>query len=138
MPVAVAHNATPEGHAALWAALAWARVHGTSVLVLHVEETTSGSTRDTHASETGVHGVEREVAELLAAETEAPPEWRVVSTVSGGDVASALLDLVAEHGADLLVLGSRRRSAVGKLVMGSTVQRTLLDSTVPVLVVKAD
>lgn len=46
-------------------------------------------------------------------------------------------DLVMEHGADTLVLGSRRRTAVGKLMMGSTVQRVLLDSPVPVLVVKA-
>lgn len=55
----------------------------------------------------------------------------------GGDPAGALVDLVADVGAGMLVIGSKRRSAVGKFLMGSTVQRVLLDSPVPVLVVKA-
>ncbi|MET0318785.1 MAG: universal stress protein, partial [Rhodococcus fascians] len=55
----------------------------------------------------------------------------------GGDPAGAIVDLVADTGAELLVIGSKRRSAVGKFLMGSTVQRVLLDSPVPVLVVKA-
>lgn len=136
MAVAVAHHSTPAGHAALHAALDWAAVHQTSLLVLHVEETGRGDTRDTQANPAGVREVEREVAQLIQP-LDTTPHWSVVSTVSGGDVGSALLDLVMEHGADTLVLGSRRRSAVGKLMMGSTVQRVLLDSPVPVLVVKA-
>lgn len=136
MSVAVAHQSTPAGQVALRAAVEWAAAHRTSLVVLHVEETSPGDTRDTQANPVGVREVEQEVEQLLAQLSGGPPEWRVVSTASGGDVASALLDLVMEHGADTLVLGARRRSAVGKLVMGSTVQRVLLDSPVPVLVVK--
>ena len=40
-------------------------------------------------------------------------------------------------GADLLVIGARRRSPVGKAFLGSVTQEVLLDSAVPVLVVKA-
>lgn len=48
--------------------------------------------------------------------------------------------LVAEQslGAELIVLGLRRRSRVGKLIMGSHAQRILLDAGCAVLTVKAD
>ncbi|QDO88815.1 universal stress protein [Ornithinimicrobium ciconiae] len=136
MPVAVAHHSTPAGQAAVRAALDWAAVHQTSVLVLHVEGTGSGDTRDTQANPAGVREAEQDLTEITQQLTGTVPDWTVVSTASGGDIASALLDLVVEHGADVLVIGSRRRSAVGKLMMGSTVQRVLLDSPVPVLVIK--
>ena len=45
--------------------------------------------------------------------------------------------LADEVGASLLVLGAKRRTPVGKLLLGSMVQRVLLDAQIPVLVVKA-
>jgi nucleotide-binding universal stress UspA family protein len=38
----------------------------------------------------------------------------------------------------LLVVGVRKRSAIGKAVLGSIAQRLILDATVPVLSVKAN
>ena len=55
----------------------------------------------------------------------------------GFDTAEALLDLAEEVDASLLVIGSRHRTRVGKLLLGSTVQRVLLEAQLPVLVVKA-
>ena len=51
------------------------------------------------------------------------------------DVNRAFERLAEKHGATRLVIGLRRRSAVGKLVLGSVSQRILLDATVPVLAV---
>ena len=54
----------------------------------------------------------------------------------GVDPAEAVLAVLERVRADLLVVGLRRRSPVGKLIMGSTSQRLLLDSPVAVLAVK--
>ncbi|RAF01774.1 universal stress protein, partial [Burkholderia multivorans] len=52
--------------------------------------------------------------------------------------AEAVLDELEERD-DIarLVIGMKRRSRVGKALMGSVSQRLLLDSPVPVLAVKA-
>jgi hypothetical protein len=51
--------------------------------------------------------------------------------------ADEILAAVDAHAADLIILGVRRRSAVGKLILGSTAQRVLLEAACPVLAVKA-
>jgi nucleotide-binding universal stress UspA family protein len=53
------------------------------------------------------------------------------------DLVETLLSVADEVDATVLVLGLRRRTAVGKLLMGSNAQRILLQSERPVLAVKA-
>ena len=53
----------------------------------------------------------------------------------GVDVGDQILEVV-EVGAGLLVIGMRRRSPVGKLLLGSLAQRLLMDCPVPILAVK--
>ena len=50
--------------------------------------------------------------------------------------ADTLLSLVDEIDADLLVIGARRRSPVGKAILGSVAQKLILEANLPVLVVK--
>ncbi len=45
--------------------------------------------------------------------------------------------MVARLDTELLVIGARRRSPVGKLFLGSVTQSIILHADVPVLVVKA-
>lgn len=54
----------------------------------------------------------------------------------GTDIADQILEVVNEVAANVLVIGIRHRSAIGKMLMGSVAQRLLLDSEVPVYAVK--
>jgi nucleotide-binding universal stress UspA family protein len=63
--------------------------------------------------------------------------WTLHQPVRGRDAAEEVLQAAEESRADLVVIGLRHRSPVGKLIMGSTAQRVLLDARCPVLAVKA-
>jgi len=55
------------------------------------------------------------------------------------DEVEQVLKVVEDHPqVTLLVVGVRKRSPIGKVVLGSIPQRLILDATVPVLSVKAD
>ncbi len=53
-------------------------------------------------------------------------------------VGTAIVEFAADVDADRLVVGGRRRSAVGKVVFGSTAQSLLLDAPCPVTFVRED
>lgn len=54
------------------------------------------------------------------------------------DPVETVLDAITSHpDVSRLVVGLRRRSPIGKAVLGSVAQRLLLESPVPVLAVKA-
>ncbi len=52
------------------------------------------------------------------------------------DVGAEVVRVAQERDAELVVVGVRHRSPVGKALMGSVSQRVLLDATCPVLAVK--
>ncbi len=56
--------------------------------------------------------------------------------VRGNDPADDLLEVAKERDASLIVIGVRRRSPVGKLLLGSNSQTILLNAECPVLAVK--
>ena len=61
---------------------------------------------------------------------------RVRRTREVRDQSTGVIKVAAEVDATLVVLGIRRRTPVGKLLMGSVAQRVLLDAECPVLAVK--
>jgi nucleotide-binding universal stress UspA family protein len=55
----------------------------------------------------------------------------------GNDPTEDLIDVAEAEQAALIVIGLRRRSPVGKLLLGSNAQQILLTADCPVLAVKA-
>lgn len=65
-------------------------------------------------------------------------EHEVRQLVRGNEPAEDLIAVAHESNAEFIVIGLRRRTPVGKLILGSNAQRILLDAACPVLAVKAD
>ena len=63
---------------------------------------------------------------------------RCASWSAATSPAEDLIGVAEEEAADFIVIGLRRRSPVGKLILGSNAQRILLDASCPVLAVKAE
>ena len=127
MGIVVGYLATPEGRAALGAAIEEARQRDTRVVVVV-------STRP-DAPEEQRNALEADLEQVRADLASAGVDHEV-RLLSGGDVADDLILTAEEVGAQLVVLGLRRRSPVGKLILGSKAQRVLFDAPCPVLTVK--
>ena len=54
------------------------------------------------------------------------------------EVADDLIEAASDGAVDLIVIGLRRRTPIGKLILGSNAQRILLDAPCPVIAVKAE
>jgi nucleotide-binding universal stress UspA family protein len=63
-------------------------------------------------------------------------DHEVIHAIRGREASEEILSVARDRRAELIVVGLRRRSAVGKLIMGSTGQRVLLEAACPVLAVK--
>lgn len=129
MTVLLAYIPTAEGEAALHAALAEAGRRKTDVVVINV-------TRPAEPDGEG-HSEEQELDAVAAQFEKAGIGVTVRQLPSGVQAAEAVLAAAAELSPELVVLGLRRRSAIGKLIIGSTAQRILLGVDCPVLAVKA-
>jgi nucleotide-binding universal stress UspA family protein len=127
--VVVAYVPRPEGRAALARGIAEARLRATRLVVVNA---TRG---DALVDERFVQGDAR--TELAAELAQAPVPAELRQLIDGRDIAQQLEDVALETGADLLVIGLRRRSPVGKLILGSAASRILLSVSIPVLAVKA-
>jgi nucleotide-binding universal stress UspA family protein len=64
-------------------------------------------------------------------------EFDIRQVLGAGDAAEEIIELAERADVSLVVIGLRRRTAVGKLIMGSAAQRILLGAGCPVLAVKS-
>lgn len=64
-------------------------------------------------------------------------EFTVAEPSPEGQIAERLLEVAESEGAEAIVVGLRRRSPTGKLLLGFNAQRILLDAACPVHAVKA-
>ena len=117
--IVVGYSSAPEGRAALSRALDEARIRNSKLVVVHASP-------------------DEELAALKAelAATGIPHSIRAGD--AGIEPAEQLINVAESEGADFIIIGLRRRSPVGKRLLGSNAQRILLDASCPVLAVKAE
>jgi nucleotide-binding universal stress UspA family protein len=130
MTILVAYVPRPEGQAALEKGIELAKERDEFLIV--VNATPGGSGDD--PSRADAQDVER--VEQLISVSGIKAEFK--QFVRGKNAVEELDDLVASSNASMLVIGLRRRTAVGKLIMGSMAQEILMNISCPILAVKAD
>jgi nucleotide-binding universal stress UspA family protein len=131
MNIVTGFRPSTEGRAAVDRAIEEARLRGGTVLIVH-----------------SMHGGERDELERLMTYRERFEELRaeleasgvaheLIEYARGNSPAQDLLAVARERDAELIVIGVRHRSPVGKLVLGSTAQEVLLEADCAVLAVKS-
>jgi nucleotide-binding universal stress UspA family protein len=129
MSIVVGYIPTPEGETALARAIAEAQLRNDRLLVIN-------SSRGDALVDPRY--VQQEEAATLEQRLQASGvEYSLLQQLRGMDAADEVLAAAEEHGADLIVIGLRKRTPVGKMIMGSTSQRVLLQADCAVLAVKA-
>jgi nucleotide-binding universal stress UspA family protein len=132
MSIVVGYVPTKEGRAALRRAAEEAQLRESKLVVVNSQR----GGRDFDGEEA------RRFEELLGQVQhdldERGVEHEVRTLVRGNDPSEDLIEAAEESDAEFIVIGLRRRTPVGKLILGSNAQRILLDASCPVLAVKAD
>lgn len=129
MAIVVGYLATAEGRAALEAAVRESHLRSERIVVV------------VSARQDEPPAQRAEVEQALAAvdrQLDSDGVEHEIRLLDGGDVADDLIGTAEETGAHLVVIGLRRRSPVGKLILGANAQRVLFDAPCPVLTVKPD
>ena len=129
MAIVVGYLATAEGRAALEAAVRESQLRSERVVVVV-------STRQDEPQAQRAE-VEQALAQVDR-QLDSDGIDHEIRLLDGGDVADDLIATAEDTDAHLVVIGLRRRSPVGKLILGANAQRVLFDAPCPVLTVKPD
>ncbi|WP_183092840.1 universal stress protein [Nocardioides stalactiti] len=117
--VLIGYVPKPEGDAALLAGIEEARLRGARAVVA-----------------LGGGGTESDLGEVRDLLDHSGVDHEIAVLDPFLEVSDGLVALAEDLDADVIVIGLRRRSPVGKLILGSNAQRVMLDAPCPVLTVK--
>lgn len=129
MTILVAYAPRPEGQAALDKGMEIAKRRQERLVVVNA---TPGGVQD-DPSRADAQDVER--IENLLAESGLDAEFK--QFIRSKTAVTEIEDLVSSLQVSLLIIGLRKRSPLGKLILGSVAQEILLSVPCPVLAVKA-
>jgi nucleotide-binding universal stress UspA family protein len=129
--IVVGYVPKAEGKAALLRAVEEAKLRNLKLVVVN------SNRGGRELSETENSEIEQQLDEVRDELKHAGVEHEVRHFVRGLEPAEDLISIAGEVEAELIVIGLRRRTPVGKLILGSNAQKILLDATCPVLAVKA-
>jgi nucleotide-binding universal stress UspA family protein len=128
MTVLVGYIPTAEGGAALQLAIREATLRGTSIEIVNVA---------LHANFADVtFADEKDLDVVVERLDEAGITHHVTQLTDVADIAGAILEVAEAIGAELIVVGLRRKSPLGMALLGSNAQRIILAATCPVLSVR--
>ena len=128
MTVLVGYLPTAAGEAAFAAGLEEAKRRGEDLVVLNSPHGGARVSQEMAAAE--------RIAELSSQARANGVQLEIRQGAHAGELADEMLRVADETDSSVIVIGLRRRSVVGKLLLGSNAQRILLDATRPVLAVK--
>ncbi|MGA8978424.1 MAG: universal stress protein [Pedococcus sp.] len=127
--VVVGYIPTPEGIAAFVRAKDEALLYGSRLVVVNTGQNGDFATPS--------FATAQDLDAIRAELEQAGIDHEVVQATGGLAAAEEILRVAEAEEADLIVIGMRHRSPVGKLFLGSTSQQVLLDAPCAVLAVKA-
>ena len=130
--IVVGYVPKAEGRAALRRAAEEAKLRDAKLVVVNSHRGGRNFTGDEAAAS------EAALSEVRAQLESTGVPYEVRQLVRGLDPAEDLVAVAEQVQAEFIVIGLRRRSPVGKLILGSNAQRVLLDAPCPVLAVKAE
>lgn len=128
MIIVVGYTPSPPGQAALLAGIDEARERHGSLIVLNTSR--GDALSDPGFAQRADLGWVRTTVE------EAGVEFSIRQEVRGKEAWEEMIELLHEVHAGLCVIGIRRRSAVGKMLLGSNAHRILMEAPCHVLAVK--
>jgi len=131
MTVAVVYAMTPTSRPALIEAVAEATRRGEDLAVLHVAGSADAR------SDAYQKSISEEIGKVIASADGVDWKLHLRKAASDAEVNNALVGLIEDVAGSVVVVGARRRSPIGKALLGSTAQSVVLGASSPVLVVKA-
>jgi len=136
--ILVATDGSDNAQRATDQALDLAREYGAELHAVYVIETRTGYDNAIVDPDTGRQNLREDGEETLAAiGADVEPDISVVTSVKEGIPHEELLSYTENQGIDLVVMGSKGRSAFKTLLLGSTTEALLRADQVPVLVVNS-
>ena len=130
--IVVGYVPKAEGDAALERGIEEAKLRGSKLVVVNSHR--GGDNFDGKASAEA----DQQMSAVEKTLKESGVDHEVRQLVRGFEPSEDLLKFASDVDAELIVIGLRKRSPVGKLILGSNAQRVLLDASCPVLSVKSD
>ncbi|WP_349931423.1 universal stress protein [Glutamicibacter mishrai] len=129
MSIVVGYIPSPEGETALARAIEEAQRRDAKLVVVN------SSKGDQLVDDRLIDAKQYHELESRLAETGL--DFWIERQSQGADAADQILQVAEAQRAQLIVIGLRKRSAMGKFLMGSVAQRILLQAGCPVLSLKA-
>lgn len=138
MSVLVGFAPTPEGRAALERGVAECRLRGSDLAVLVSQPRPTSVLGPDGDAPPPESPPAPDLAALMSELGAADLAGRVQEADPQRELADQMLEFAEEASIDLIVIGLRRRGPAGKLILGSSAQRIMLEAVCPVLAVKVD